>query len=231
MKKCTKCGVEKEEGEFHNNKGRKDGLNSRCKACVKEYQNANKERIAVYNREYYEANIERLKADHIEYYKENKEEALTYRAEYYKSNREKFLSYHKEYYKENKEKLSAYAAKRHKNRYKTDALWADTRRLRCLTGNSFRRGGFTKRSKTFKLVGCAMEELLDKWGVDKIQTGYEIDHIVPLAQAKTIEEVEKLCHWKNLALLTAEDNQDKSDKKTEENSALCLELLGREWID
>ena len=33
-----------------------------------------------------------------------------------------------------------------------------------------------------------------------------IDHIVPLATATTENEVLKLCHYKNLQLLTAEDN-------------------------
>lgn len=33
-----------------------------------------------------------------------------------------------------------------------------------------------------------------------------IDHIIPLATATTENEVLKLCHYKNLQLLTAEDN-------------------------
>ena len=37
MKRCSKCGVEKEEREFGIDKQNKDGLNSRCKACVRAY--------------------------------------------------------------------------------------------------------------------------------------------------------------------------------------------------
>ena len=37
MKRCTTCGVEKEEGEFDRNKRKKDGLQSRCKACRRAY--------------------------------------------------------------------------------------------------------------------------------------------------------------------------------------------------
>ena len=33
MKRCTKCGVEKEEKEFNRDKTRKDGLDHWCKAC------------------------------------------------------------------------------------------------------------------------------------------------------------------------------------------------------
>ena len=39
-----------------------------------------------------------------------------------------------------------------------------------------------------------------------------IDHIMPLATAKTEEEVIKLCYYTNLQLLKAEDNWRKSDR-------------------
>ena len=37
MKRCSKCGVVKEEKEFPKDKGRKDGLNTWCKACYRAY--------------------------------------------------------------------------------------------------------------------------------------------------------------------------------------------------
>lgn len=48
MKKCTKCGEFKDEGEFYPRKDSKDGLNPQCKACVKkQYQSYTKRRKAV----------------------------------------------------------------------------------------------------------------------------------------------------------------------------------------
>jgi hypothetical protein len=38
MKKCFKCGIEKDESEFHKNKGAKDGLAYQCKKCEKKYR-------------------------------------------------------------------------------------------------------------------------------------------------------------------------------------------------
>ena len=35
MKTCTKCKIEKEVTEFHRDKTRKDGLDYRCKPCIK----------------------------------------------------------------------------------------------------------------------------------------------------------------------------------------------------
>ena len=37
MKRCTKCGVEKEEGGFYKDKWKKDGLRHSCKACDNAY--------------------------------------------------------------------------------------------------------------------------------------------------------------------------------------------------
>lgn len=37
MKKCSKCGLEKENLEFNKHSNSRDGLTSWCKTCVKEY--------------------------------------------------------------------------------------------------------------------------------------------------------------------------------------------------
>ena len=48
-----------------------------------------------------------------------------------------------------------------------------------------------------------------KWdGIEKVH----IDHIIPLATAKTKEEVIKLCYYTNLQLLKAKDNIEKGNK-------------------
>lgn len=39
MKKCTKCNKTKPLEEFNKRKTGKDGLNSRCKSCVRQYNN------------------------------------------------------------------------------------------------------------------------------------------------------------------------------------------------
>ena len=40
MKKCTKCGIEKEKGLFQNRKASHDGLTASCKACLKLYDDS-----------------------------------------------------------------------------------------------------------------------------------------------------------------------------------------------
>ena len=42
--------------------------------------------------------------------------------------------------------------------------------------------------------------------------GWHVDHIIPLSSAKTLDDVERLCHYTNLQPLWAKDNILKSDK-------------------
>jgi hypothetical protein len=58
MKRCGKCKVEKDVGEFHGDKHSADGLQGRCKSCVRvrnaEYGAANREYFIKKGKEKYE---------------------------------------------------------------------------------------------------------------------------------------------------------------------------------
>jgi len=78
-----------------------------------------------------------------------------------------------------------------------------------------------KTTKTTLLVGCSIEELKNyiekqfKVGMtweNWSQFGWHLDHIKPLSSAKTIEEMESLCHYTNLQPLWWIDNLLKRDK-------------------
>ena len=96
MKKCTKCGVLKDEKEFIDDKGKVVKMCRRCREYNKEYYERNKEQI----KEYYERNKEQIK----EYYERNKERKKEYKKEYYERNKER----KKEYYERNKEQIKEY---------------------------------------------------------------------------------------------------------------------------
>lgn len=63
MKKCTKCGIEKQTTEFHKDKIKKDGLRSYCKICAsetaKKYREANPEKSREHTRKWQKANPEK----------------------------------------------------------------------------------------------------------------------------------------------------------------------------
>ena len=77
MKRCTKCGEEKDEGEFSKDKSKKGGFRSWCRRCesmdAKARNEKNKKHIAEYHREYYAQNREKRRAYHREYYAQNRE--------------------------------------------------------------------------------------------------------------------------------------------------------------
>ena len=64
MKRCSKCGIEKEESEFSKGARHKDELQYYCKKCQsvsdKEYYQKNKEKIAECKKEYRQKNKEKM---------------------------------------------------------------------------------------------------------------------------------------------------------------------------
>ena len=78
---------------------------------------------------------------------------------------------------------------------------------------------WNKKNKTILYIGCSLEELklhLEKQfkpGMTWENHGeWHIDHIIPLASAKTEEDLYKLNHYTNLQPLWAIDNLKKSNK-------------------
>jgi hypothetical protein len=80
VKRCTKCGEEKPRAEFRRDRSRKDGRYPQCKACEKEWREANAERLTAYHRTWNRANPAKKRA-HDRRYREKKlaEDAEQYR--------------------------------------------------------------------------------------------------------------------------------------------------------
>ena len=103
---------------------------------------------------------------------------------------------------------------------KEDSLFKMKEQVRNLIRNSYRRTGFRKNTKTAKILGCDFKTLnahllstwIDNYGTEWNGEDYHIDHIVPLATAKTEEDVRALCNYTNLQMLKPEDNLTKNAK-------------------
>ena len=78
---------------FARRKDSKDGLASWCKECAaayhRQYQEANREKIAEYKRQYQEANREKIAEYHRQYREDNPEKVAERKRRYYEVNREK----------------------------------------------------------------------------------------------------------------------------------------------
>lgn len=121
-------------------------------------------------------------------------------------------------YENNKEIRNKKNSEYRRKRVKEDPLYCMLLRLRSRTGAIFRAKGWDKTNKTLDLLGCTTQTL--KTHLEKqFSTGmswenkgdWHIDHIIPLSSAKTEDELFKLCHYKNLQPLWAEDNLKKSN--------------------
>lgn len=141
--------------------------------------------------------------------------------------------YMRNYYESNKELISQ-RWKNAKKKYMLDPMYRTKESLRARVARAFVQKGFTKRSKTFEIVGCSfadLEQHIEKQFLQGMswdnRDEWHIDHIVPLSLAQTEEELIKLCHYSNLRPLFAKDNLVKSDQMLDEFVPLKIALLGR----
>ena len=102
---CSKCKIEKPAEEFGYIDKSHSSHQYQCKQCKavmeKNWREANKEKVRMYNREYQEANKESL----LKYREANKEKIAKRYKEYREANKEKIAKKYKEYYEANKEKI------------------------------------------------------------------------------------------------------------------------------
>jgi hypothetical protein len=182
----------------------------------KKYREKNKEKIKELHKEYYKNNKEYLKEYHKEYREKNKEYLKEYWKKYRENNKEKIKEYDKEYIKKNKHKIRAEKRKYENNKRKTDPLYKMKCNLRTRIYSAFKRATWRKGDGTEKLLGCSfktahkhIERQFTKGMTWDNHGEWHIDHIMPLASAKTEEELKKLCHYRNLQPLWGEDNKSK----------------------
>jgi len=233
---CTKCGCNKKLEQF-----RKSGKYYRgeCKECEneknKEYQKKNKIKILAQQKNYKKKNEEKIKKQKHKLYLKNKEKIHQYNIfynkkhkeyfknkaiEYRETHRQELIEYNKKFRENNKDKIKEYQQKDYQRR-KKDPILRLQRNIRNLLNDSFKKHKYRKSKHTEEILGCKVDEFIlhlletfkSNYGYDwnKIEAVH-IDHIIPLAVAKTEEDVIRLCHYTNLQLLKAKDNLEKNDK-------------------
>ena len=202
--KCEKCGNEftRRKDEF---KKHFANCNNRvlCSDCMRarKYEDLNKKVCSKCHKE------KNLKV---------KERTKKYRED----NKEKFKELHKSWKDTHKKEINEYKRNYYHNN-KNNLLYSFEIRTRHLILKAFKRKGYKKTSRTQEILGCDYETFIKHLlQTFKNNYGYEwdriekvhIDHIIPLATAKTEEEVLKLNNYKNLQLLKELDNLHKSNK-------------------
>ncbi len=209
MKTCSKCKNLKSFENFYKGKLYKDGYRNICKQCINKNKEENKEEIKKYLKNYKEINKENLKLKNKKYREENSDKIIKWK--------EINKDYFKQYRKDNKVNITNYFKKRIDN----EPIFRFKNNIRRLILHSFKRGkrNFKKSDRTEVILGCKIEEFINYMSL-KFTKGmtldnhgeWHIDHIIPLATAKTEEDVIKLNHYTNLQPLWALDNLSKGSK-------------------
>lgn len=198
MKKCSKCKILKEYTDFRFHPKTKTNCQSWCKKC------------------------ESLK--NLEYKSKNPIKQKQYVNNYEKT--DKFKQYKSQYQKEyQKRDIVRMRIKEYeRNKKKINPFFKLSKNLRSRLLISLKSKKWYKNTHFNEYIGCTKEELVlhieiqftegmtwqnHGYGEDK----WHIDHILPLANAKTEEELYKRCHYTNLRPLWSSDNFKKSNKE------------------
>ena len=128
----------------------------------------------------------------------------------------------KRYYDKNRKDIIAKGCTWKKQKRISDPLFALQENMRSLIWSAFINRGFRKQNSSECILGCSYEEfkkyiesLFEPWmtwenrnkydGTPK--SGWDIDHIVPVSQAETSEDLIRLNHYTNLRPLCSYQNR------------------------
>lgn len=210
-KVCGTCKITKNVSEFHSNAGSKDLLNSKCKSCKAYYYTQNSEKILSQTKERNKENYEGLKKRRNELEDTNE-------------------------VKQNIKRTKAL------ERSRIHQLGLIKRKIKNLIGSAFKRslnGQYIKSERTEDILGCTpsyfkqhIESQFINWmswenhgnGCVPLEynCSWDLDHIIPISQAKTEEDIYLLNHWSNIQPLCSKINR--YDKKEKVVSITNLEL-------
>ena len=106
-----------------------------------------------------------------------------------------------------------------KKKFQTDPLYKMRHNLRCLIRTSMKNNGFSKKTKTYNILGCSYTEFKEHIE-QKFTNGmswenygkWEYDHITPVSWAMSESEIVLLNHYTNIQPLWRTDNILKSNK-------------------
>ena len=153
-----------------------------------------------------------------EKYKENRESEIE-RVKIYQKTSEK----RKEWLSNNKEVINERNRIYKKKRRKTDPLYRIKNNLSVSIRRAFKNLNYSKNTKVYDAIGCSQEDFKsyieskfedwmnwDNHGLynGDFNYGWDLDHLIPLSNAKTEEDIIKLNHYTNLQPLCSKVNRE-----------------------
>jgi hypothetical protein len=160
-----------------------------------------------------------IKAYQKEYRKNNKEKIAFHKYSHYSKHKKAYKSRVCAWISKNKEKYLNRMRKYSRTKSETDQMYVMRKRMRSRVSSALSEFGYTKKSKTYEMLGCDWHEFTAyieasfydgmNWENRKL---WHVDHIIPLASAKNEEQLIALFHYKNTRPLWAFDNLSKGCK-------------------
>lgn len=241
QKECNVCHVVKPHSEFYIRADRNNEVTSNCKICTnlhkaKQWASHTEESKKALSKARYAKTGDKQKEKKRAAYwadteaaslknKQNREKyreaILQAQKDWYQKNRSEQIARGKAHYEANKKSYIEGNRRRVKERIKVDPVFALSQRIRSLIYIRIYSGGYTKRSKSQEILGCTWDEFkrhIERQftkGMSWDRLGeIHLDHITPVATAKTEEEVIALNHFTNIRPMWAKDNLSKGAQIT-----------------
>jgi hypothetical protein len=197
-KACSTCRQVKAAAAFYRRPGSSTGLTSQCRECVSVRNRLNQDRKRAYNKTYVAQRREELREKQRQYHAANRDERNAKHREYAKANAARIQ-------RQNQDWKNA--------KFRTDPLFALKLRIKNRVKAAFRKAGYRAGTQTQQILGCSYEQFkchLESHfqpGMSWANRGeWHIDHHVPLASAKTADDLLALNRYTNLRPLWALDN-------------------------
>ena len=238
---CIKYKLENKEKIYESNRVYRLNNKEKINESNRVYRLNNKDKKIEYDKKYHIKNSEYKKQYYINNKKQLSEKSKKYRIDnkeylnekskiYYLKNKNEILEYQKQYRIENIDKIKKrqkkyrlinkeISNKRERDRKINNPLYKLIHDIRNLIGISIKNKGYTKKSKTYNILGCTFEEF--KFHLESQFTEgmtwdnrgkWHLDHIYPVSRAIDEEHLIRLNHYTNFQPLWAEDNIKKGNK-------------------
>lgn len=207
MKTCAKCCTEKPYTEFRKDPRYKDGHQSYCKQCYKEYQKARRAdpeqivKIKAYEQQWYQENKERVAPRRREYDRNRWKNDVEFRERKRDEDRERYQSN-----PETQARKQAASRNFHHKRYRLDEAYRKDKLLRGKV--HVRRRRMRVKEAGGKYTVAQWRELCAKYNHCCLCCGEKKDlspdHIVPLSRGGTnsIDNIQPLCSICNIRKFT-----------------------------
>lgn len=216
-------------------------IKKRVRELVRKRRAANPEKF----RELSRLQHQKYKDKEKEYYQKNREKILAGNKRWSDNNKERHRALIRKWSAENPDKVSAYSRthrakperKEYFNSYQrekrlSDPIYTISGRVRARIKTALSERGHGKDKVSKEILGCSWEfflQYLESQFVDGMNWSnrhlWHIDHYIPIAAAKSKEDVYMLNHYSNLRPLWATDNFKKNDTLPEDFvdrwNALC----------